>query len=481
MPLPVKLADVVENLTLVGDDVAVHLNKKTGEFVVLTSDDYLGFEDEDDFALVDSGEEPDWLEEQEQWLQDEWRLRRDILNSADYVSLPDKFELHEWQIMDDFCRSLRNARVGDELASLIRGRGAFGRFHSAIIRFGIENHWYEFKDTALSEIAVRWLEENEIEFVPIVNSVGANTQLETDVSRGQSAGYQPGVQGRLDLPQRAPQISLETSNVRDKRASVESVSADSHQRWPKRSPQTSSPTSPHTSNTTTQVAAPEGEKSTAEEIKVFISNRDSHCGECDQDLGKKAWITLEREKGALCLACADLDELVFLPAGDAALTRRSKKYSTLSAVVLKFSKTRGRYERQGLLVEEAALEKAETECLADSEARERRNERARERRAELDEEYVREFAKHIRMLFPNCPQGREQIIAQHACLKYSERVGRAAAAKRFEEEMITLAVAAHVRHRETNYDSLLAKGWFRNQARAQVSGRVEDVLENWRG
>jgi hypothetical protein len=103
--------------------------------------------------------------------------------------------------------------------------------------------------------------------------------------------------------------------------------------------------------------------SQTDEIKVFISNRNSHCGECDQDLGKKAWITLEREKGTLCLACADLDELVFLPAGDAALTRRSKKYSNLSAVVLKFSKARGRYERQGLLVEEAALEQAEAECL----------------------------------------------------------------------------------------------------------------------
>jgi hypothetical protein len=222
-------------------------------------------------------------------------------------------------------------------------------------------------------------------------------------------------------------------------------------------------------------------KGSAEEIKVFISHRDSHCGECDQDLGRKAWITLEREKGALCLACADLDELVFLPSGDAALTRRSKKYSTLSAVVLKFSKSRGRYERQGLLVEEAALERAEAECLADSEVRERRNERARERRAELDEEYVNDFAKHIRMLFPNCPAGREQIIAQHACLKYSERVGRSAAAKRFEDEMVTLAVWAHVRHRETNYDSLLAKGWFRNEARAKVKDQVEGVLEKWRG
>src|SRR6266550_3889605 len=103
---------------------------------------------------------------------------------------------------------------------------------------------------------------------------------------------------------------------------------------------------------------------TADTIKVFISNRDSKCDECGEELGRKAWITLEREKGALCLTCADLDELVFLPTGDAALTRRARKHSALSAVVLKFSRARRRYERQGLLVEESALQQAETECLA---------------------------------------------------------------------------------------------------------------------
>lgn len=217
------------------------------------------------------------------------------------------------------------------------------------------------------------------------------------------------------------------------------------------------------------------------EIKVFISHRDSKCDECGEELGRQAWITLEENKGALCLACSDLDQLYFLPTGDAALTRRSRKYSTLSAVVLKFSRARRRYERQGVLVEEEALAKAEAECLADSEVRKRRNQRAGERRAELDQEYVKQFAMRVRELFPKCPEGREQLIAEHACLKYSDRVGRSAAAKSFEENMIRLAVIAHVRHRETNYDSLLAKGWFRNQARAHVRDRVDEILGKWRG
>src|SRR5438128_12262217 len=62
--------------------------------------------------------------------------------------------------------------------------------------------------------------------------------------------------------------------------------------------------------------------------------------------------------GPLCLACAELDHLVFLGRGDAALTRRAKAASRLWAVVIRFSRSRKRYERQGLLVEEHALKKS---------------------------------------------------------------------------------------------------------------------------
>ena len=70
------------------------------------------------------------------------------------------------------------------------------------------------------------------------------------------------------------------------------------------------------------------------DLKVFITLQNAMCSECGEELGTHAWITLLENKGALCLSCADLDHLIFLPSGDAALTRRASKYSTLSAVVL---------------------------------------------------------------------------------------------------------------------------------------------------
>lgn len=216
------------------------------------------------------------------------------------------------------------------------------------------------------------------------------------------------------------------------------------------------------------------------DLKVFITNQDSTCDECGERLGHHAWITLVENKGALCLSCADLDHLVFLPSGDAALTRRAGKYSTLLAVVLKWSRARKHYERQGLLVEEAALQRAEQECLTDEDVRARRNERASDRRMELDQEYVSSFAKRVRELFPNCPAGREQIIAEHACQKYSGRVGRSAQAKNLDEKSILLAVIAHIRHAETNYDELLMQGMDRSSARDEVKDVIGMVLENWK-
>jgi hypothetical protein len=146
---------------------------------------------------------------------------------------------------------------------------------------------------------------------------------------------------------------------------------------------------------------------------------------------------------------------------------------------LSWSTARKHYERQGLLVEEKALEQAEQECLADSEIRARRKEREQERRAERDEQYIQTFAQRVRDLCPNCPPNREQEIAEHACRKYTGRIGRSAAAKSFATEAIRLAVLAHIRHRETHYDTLLNQGIYRGEARARARDQVNAINDLW--
>ncbi len=185
------------------------------------------------------------------------------------------------------------------------------------------------------------------------------------------------------------------------------------------------------------------------------------------------------DAGPLCLSCTDMDHLIFVPAGDAALTRRARQASSLSAVIIRWSRTRGRYERQGILVEEPALGQAEEQCLADEEARLRRRGRDRERRAGEDTKFQARMAEEITRLFPGCPDGRAAAIARHAGQRGSGRVGRSAAGRALDEEAITLAVVASVRHKDTDYDSLLMSGVPREIARDRVRAGIDRVLAAW--
>jgi hypothetical protein len=74
---------------------------------------------------------------------------------------------------------------------------------------------------------------------------------------------------------------------------------------------------------------------------------------------------------------------------------------------------------------------------------------------------------------------KADVIAEHACKKYSGRVGRSSGAKGFEQKPIELAVRAHIRHEHTNYDELLMMGWDRYDARQEIIDKLEQVIEEW--
>lgn len=213
------------------------------------------------------------------------------------------------------------------------------------------------------------------------------------------------------------------------------------------------------------------------DLVVISPVRDWTCTGCGQENGD--FLVME-DAGPLCLTCADLDTLAFLPAGDAALTRRAKKGSGLSAVVVRWSRSRKRYERQGLLVEEDALRAAEASCLADEDARLRQRERDRERRERQDVELTARMAQEISKLFPGCPSARAAAIAAHTAVRGSGRVGRSAGGRALEERALVSAVVASVRHEDTDYDELLMAGVPREEARARVRATVDEVLDRWR-
>jgi len=212
---------------------------------------------------------------------------------------------------------------------------------------------------------------------------------------------------------------------------------------------------------------------------VFDIVRESKCSECGIELPKGSFLTMEASQ-PLCLACAGLGDLEYLPRGDVALTRRTTKYSRTTLVVVRFSRSRGRYERQGILAEEAAIARAEQECVADAAERAIERERAAKQRQADDRKLVSAMAMRIQELFPRVRADEASKIASHTAVRGSGRVGRTAAGRSLDDAALTAAVVAAVRHNYTNYDELLAQGSERDWARQQVRDRVDEILSSWR-
>lgn len=149
-----------------------------------------------------------------------------------------------------------------------------------------------------------------------------------------------------------------------------------------------------------------------DENHVFMNCFDnSKCKGCGKKFANREFLTIESNKGdseLLCMDCSGLDHLVFLPAGDVAITTRAKKYSSVYAIVLRFSKARKRNERQGLLVEPVALERAVKESEDDYEIRMKRREKRLHQAGEVGKEIPRNsrFKVERHMPLPLGEQGK---------------------------------------------------------------------------
>jgi hypothetical protein len=154
MPPRVRLNDIVDALEMQFDELTSILDLDTGQVVTLP-DSMLGKAEE-----CGDDEEPELLE----WEEGDWEIARRVVSTGRFVRLPDKYDVHEWAIMEDFVRSVESSRIHEELSHAIHGKGAFRMFKDAIRRHGIESAWFEFRTAALRKIAAEWCEENQIEW-----------------------------------------------------------------------------------------------------------------------------------------------------------------------------------------------------------------------------------------------------------------------------------------------------------------------------
>ena len=173
--------------------------------------------------------------------------------------------------------------------------------------------------------------------------------------------------------------------------------------------------------------------------------------------------------------------LVFVPAGDAALTRLLKPLATCEVMQKRYKTYPPK--RIGLLVEPSDLAATRRRLEETRPQREANRVRERDRREKQEEEYRARFREETVRLYPRIPQADLDGIVALATEVGSGRVGRSG--KLPLTDKVKLAVRAHVRHTHTDYDEKRVEfGWDRQArelARELAARPIEEILNSWRG
>ena len=152
--MKVKLSTLVEEVDMISEESSVFLDRESGETIFATDEEMRAVEDGDDEDTVE------WTDEEQVDL-----LRAIIADTSDrFVPLPDRFEVHEWDIMRRFAESVDDDKKARELEKAIHGSKAFRRFKDTINDLGIQEDWYAFRKVWLTDLMRAWCEEHNIEF-----------------------------------------------------------------------------------------------------------------------------------------------------------------------------------------------------------------------------------------------------------------------------------------------------------------------------
>lgn len=151
--MQVRISDVVEGMEFQFEDSTSFLNKKDGSIISIDAEEMEAAKDNEPIETF-----PDWQ-------QDIIREAKIILTTDEYIALPTNFEIHEYVILKNFCKSIEDQRVKNIMSKTIKGKGAFSRFKELIYRFNIEMDWFVYREEALKKIAIDWCKKNNFDYI----------------------------------------------------------------------------------------------------------------------------------------------------------------------------------------------------------------------------------------------------------------------------------------------------------------------------
>jgi hypothetical protein len=149
----VDLQEVADALSSMSDELRWFVDRQTGKVILIMPGDLRAVEEEDE---EDESEDPE---------DDELSDARNLfLDPQRFEELPDKFEVNDWEIMREFCESVRSESKRERLLNAIHGRGAFRYFKDLAEQYHLLEDWYAFQENAHFDIAREWCEENGLEY-----------------------------------------------------------------------------------------------------------------------------------------------------------------------------------------------------------------------------------------------------------------------------------------------------------------------------
>lgn len=151
---PTNLDELVGEIEIDLDDTFTYIDVSAGEVITLTREE------------IRAAEEELPLENFPEWQRENIKRAICILEDehGEYADFTLKNDYNEYEIIEEFIRTLKDEEIKEELNAAIIGKGAFRRYKDKIIEFGIDKQWYTYKENKIKELVIEWCIEHDIEF-----------------------------------------------------------------------------------------------------------------------------------------------------------------------------------------------------------------------------------------------------------------------------------------------------------------------------
>jgi hypothetical protein len=154
MATSASLDELIDALEEQSDALFPYLDRETGEVLLIS---------EESLSLAEA--EPEEIELLPDWQKEEAELAVRIETTDQHLALPDRFDVNEWNIMNEFCHEVERDSIRATLLAAIQGSHPFRRFKDQIANHGLWEEWNRFRRQAFGEIMREWCEENGISIV----------------------------------------------------------------------------------------------------------------------------------------------------------------------------------------------------------------------------------------------------------------------------------------------------------------------------